>query len=102
MKKEIINLHLCMSSSLVIILFSDNSWLHVAKMTQQKLTDLEYESPYSHDLSTINYDFFFQASGQFFLYQKTFNSKGELETAYKDLLASKPFIVSSYRHKEPC
>ena len=49
-----------MSSSLVIILFHDNAWPHVARMTLLKLTDLGYETfphPFYFHLLTTIYQF---------------------------------------------
>ena len=91
MKKEVMHLLFCMNSSLVIILFHDNPQSHVAKMTLQKLTHLGYETlphpSYSPDLSPIDYHFLKHLDT--FLGQKTFCSKEEVETAFKDFLASK-------------
>ena len=75
-----------MSSSLVIILFYDNAWPHIAKMILQKLTDLRYP-PYSLNLSHTDYVFIkYQDS---FLKPKIIHSK-EVKTAFKDFLISKP------------
>ena len=71
----------------------DKVWLHVAKMTLQNITELRYETlpppPYSPVL-TANQLPFFQASGHFFYTKKKFCSTEEVETAFKDFLASKP------------
>ena len=53
-------------SSLVIILFYNNTQLHMTRMTSQKFIDLGYETlphpSYAPNLSTTNYNFF-QTSG---------------------------------------
>ena len=84
-----------MSSSLVIFLFHDNIRPCVARMTLQKLIDLVFETlpqpPYSPDLSRTDYRFFKRWGT--FTCQKQFRSKREVETAFKDFLASKPLEV---------
>ena len=61
-------------------------------MTLQKLIDLGYEafphSPYSPNLSLINY--YFSSIWTLFFNAKKHYSKGEVETVFKDFLASKP------------
>ena len=97
MKKEMLPLHFYMSSSLVITLFLDNALSHVARMTLQKLVDIEYETflhlPYSLELSPTNYLLFFPSILDTFFTLKNIPSKGEIETAFKDLLASKPLEI---------
>ena len=41
------SLSFCMSSRLVIVLFYDNAWPHIAMITLQKITDFVYET-FSH------------------------------------------------------
>ena len=85
-----------MNSRLVIILFYNNAWPHVAKMTLQKLTNLEYETlshlPYSPDLSHPPTTIYFKYLDTF-LCQKIFSSKGKIETVFKEFLAPKPLEV---------
>ncbi|KAF2352071.1 Transposase type 1 [Trinorchestia longiramus] len=73
------------------ILLHDNARPHVA-MTVQKLTELGYETlpypPYSPDLSPTDYHLFKHLST--FLDGKTFRSKQEVETTFKDFVASQP------------
>ena len=74
------------------ILLHDNARPHVARMTLQKLTDLGYETlphpPYSPDLSPTDYHLFKHLAA--FLSNKTFRSNAEVESFFKDFLASKP------------
>ncbi|KAF2359945.1 hypothetical protein FHG87_009295 [Trinorchestia longiramus] len=74
------------------ILLHDNARPHVARMTVQKLTELGYETlprpPYSPDLSPTDYHLFKHLST--FLDGKTFRSKQEVETTFKDFVASQP------------
>ncbi|KAF2355521.1 Transposase type 1 [Trinorchestia longiramus] len=74
------------------ILLHDNARPHVARMTVQKLTELGYEtlphSPYSPDLSPTDYYLFKHLSA--ILDSKTFRSKQEVETTFKDFVASQP------------
>ena len=74
------------------ILLHDNARPHVARMTLQKLTDLGYETlphpPYSPDLSLTDYHLFKHLAA--FLSNKTFRSNAEVESFFKDFLASKP------------
>ncbi|KAF2356502.1 Transposase type 1 [Trinorchestia longiramus] len=74
------------------ILLHDNARPHVARMTVQKLTELEYETlpqpPYSPDLSPTDYHLFKHLNT--FLDGKTFRSKQEVETTIKDFVASQP------------
>ena len=83
------------------ILLHDNVWLHVNRMTWQKLLNLGYEilphTPYSSNLSSTEYHFFKHLDT--FYDKKTFLSKGEAETALKDFSASKPLVLS-YWHEE--
>ena len=101
MKKDVMHLvFFCLSSSLVLILFHDNTWLNVGGITLQKLTDLRYENfphpPYSLDLPFDNYIliFIYFKHLDTFLCQKTFCFKGEVETELKDFLALK--FLESY------
>ena len=65
---------------------------HVARKTLQKLTDLGYKTLlhplYSSDLSPTHYHFFKHLAT--FLSNKTFSSNVEVESVFKDFLASKP------------
>ncbi|KAF2360082.1 hypothetical protein FHG87_009162 [Trinorchestia longiramus] len=74
------------------ILLHDNARPHVARMTVQKLTELGYETlphhPYCPDLSPTDYPLFKHLST--FLEGKTFRSKQEVETTFKDFVASQP------------
>ncbi|KAF2367367.1 Transposase type 1 [Trinorchestia longiramus] len=74
------------------ILLHDNARPHVARMTVQKLTELGYETlphpPYSPDLSPTDYHLFKHLST--FLDGKTFRFKQEVETTFKDFVASQP------------
>ncbi|KAF2364599.1 hypothetical protein FHG87_004649 [Trinorchestia longiramus] len=74
------------------ILLHDNARPHVARMTVQKLTELGYETlphpPYSPDLSPTDYHLFKHLST--FLDGKTFRSKQEVETTFKNFVASQP------------
>ncbi|KAF2366918.1 Transposase type 1 [Trinorchestia longiramus] len=74
------------------ILLHDNARPHVARMTVQKLTELGYETllhpPYSPYLSPTDYHLFKHLST--FLDGKTFRSKQEVETTFKDFVASQP------------
>ena len=74
---------------MVIILLHDNVQPHLDRMTLQKVIDLGYEilphPPYSSNVSLTNYHLFKHLNT---LCQKTFSSKGEVETAFKDFLAS--------------
>ncbi|KAF2343416.1 hypothetical protein FHG87_025828 [Trinorchestia longiramus] len=74
------------------ILLHDNTRPHVARMTVQKLIELGYETlphpPYSQDLSPTDYHLFKHIST--FLDGKTFRSKHEVETTFKDFVASQP------------
>ena len=70
MKKEMMRLFFCLSSSLVIILFYDDAQPHLARMTLHKLTDLGLETlphtPYFPDLFLIDYyEHFFYAKKKF-------------------------------------
>ncbi|KAF2356735.1 Transposase type 1 [Trinorchestia longiramus] len=80
------------------ILFHDNARPHVARMTVQKLTELGYETlphpPYSPDLSPTDYHLIKRLSA--FLDGKTFRSKQEVETIFKDFVASQP--LTFYQH----
>ncbi|KAF2355749.1 Transposase type 1 [Trinorchestia longiramus] len=74
------------------ILLHDNARPHVARMTVQKLTELGYETlphpPYSPDISHTDYRLVKHLST--FLDGKTFRSKQEVETTFKDFVASQP------------
>ncbi|KAF2358639.1 Transposase type 1 [Trinorchestia longiramus] len=74
------------------ILLHDNARPHVARRTVQKLTELGYETlphpPYSPDISPTDYHLFKHLST--FLDGKTFRSKQEVETTFKDFVASQP------------
>ncbi|KAF2361874.1 Transposase type 1 [Trinorchestia longiramus] len=74
------------------ILLHDNARPHVARMTVQKLTELGYETlphpPYSPDLSPTDYHLFKHLST--FLDGETFRSKQEVETTFKDFVATQP------------
>ncbi|XP_029637517.1 histone-lysine N-methyltransferase SETMAR-like [Octopus sinensis] len=73
------------------ILLHDNAKPHVARMTLQKLTDLDTRlphPPHSPYLSLTNYHFLKHLNS--FSSDKTFRSKPEVESAFKDFLASKP------------
>ncbi|KAF2362768.1 Transposase type 1 [Trinorchestia longiramus] len=76
------------------ILLHDNVRPHVARMTVQKLRELGYEtltlphSPYSPDLLPTDYHLFQHLST--FLDGKTFRSKQEVETTFKDFVTSQP------------
>ncbi|KAF2359666.1 Transposase type 1 [Trinorchestia longiramus] len=74
------------------ILLHDNARPHVARMTVQKLTELGYETlphpPYSPNLSPTDYHLFKHLST--FFYGKTFRSKQEVKTTFKDFVASQP------------
>ena len=80
-----------MDLNMVIILLHDNTQPHIFRMTLLKLTELEYETlphlPYSSDLLLINYLFFLAVV--YFLNQKTFCSKEEVEMAFWDFLTGK-------------
>ncbi|KAF2348823.1 hypothetical protein FHG87_020422 [Trinorchestia longiramus] len=73
-----------------LILLHDHTRPHVARMTVPKLTELGYETlphpPYSPDLSPTDYHLFKHLST--FLDGKTFRSKQEVETTFKDFVAS--------------
>ena len=85
MKKEVRHL---------LFFYSHNfaSWQCLATCCQDD-TDLGYETlphpPKSPDLSPTDYHFFKHLNT--FLCPKIFHSKGEVETAFKDFLVSKPF-----------
>ncbi|KAF2356034.1 Transposase type 1 [Trinorchestia longiramus] len=72
------------------ILLHDNARSHVARMTVQILIELGYKTlphpPYSPDLSPTDYNLFKHLST--FLDGKTFRSKQEVETTFKDFVAS--------------
>ncbi|KAF2348123.1 Transposase type 1 [Trinorchestia longiramus] len=74
------------------ILLHDNARPHVARMTVQKFTELGYETlphpPYSPDLSPTDYHLFKHLST--FLDGKTFRSKQEVKTTFKDFGVSQP------------
>ncbi|KAF2363313.1 hypothetical protein FHG87_005940 [Trinorchestia longiramus] len=74
------------------ILLHDNARLHVARMTVQKLTELGYNTLphplYSPDLLPADYHLFKHLST--FLDGKTLRSKQEVETTFKDFVASQP------------
>ncbi|XP_029654429.1 histone-lysine N-methyltransferase SETMAR-like, partial [Octopus sinensis] len=73
-------------------LLHDNARLHVSRITLQKLTDLGCETLplplYSPKVSLTDFNCFKHLDT--FLRQKTFCSKTEIETEFKDFLASKP------------
>ncbi|KAF2345332.1 Transposase type 1 [Trinorchestia longiramus] len=74
------------------ILLHDNARPHVARMTVQKLTELGYDTlphlPCSPDLSPTDYHLFKHFST--YLDGKTFRFKQEVETTFKDFVASQP------------
>ncbi|KAF2345838.1 Transposase type 1 [Trinorchestia longiramus] len=74
------------------ILLHDNARPHVARMTVQKLTELGYDTlphpPYSPNLSPTHNHLFKHLST--FLDRKTFRSKQEVETTFKDFVVSQP------------
>ncbi|KAF2368415.1 Transposase type 1 [Trinorchestia longiramus] len=74
------------------ILLHDNARPHVARMIIQKLTELGNETlphpPYSPNLSPTDYHLFKHLST--FLDGKTLRSKQEVETTFKDFVASQP------------
>ena len=82
MKKEVMHLFFCLSSNLVIILLHENAWPHVARMTLQPILLI------SHPLTTS----FFKHLNTFYAI-KVFHSKREVENAFIDFLASKPFEI---------
>ena len=100
MKKEVMHLLICMSSSWVIILLHNNAWPHAPRKTLQKLTDLAYKTfpPFSSNLSLIDYHFFKHLD--IFLSKKAFHSKGEMRSrnCILKFLGSKTFRVLSYMH----
>ena len=61
--------------------------VHVASLTQQKLTDLSHPSYTSDHSPTHNH--FLSSSWHIFKTIETFRSKRDVETAFKNFLASK-------------
>ena len=89
----------------------DTTWPHVANMILQKLTDLEYETlphptyfpdlPPTHSHFYKALDIFLYQALDIFLCQKTFCSKGKIETAFQDL-TSKLLEFSRTSIKKSC